>query len=228
MLKNLASRGRDLVRIADQGFVQLRNRAGEIVAGRRFGDELEKPVVQVKGWVKTLMRERGKIVPGSLREGHNIWTNTGREYLAMLMSLETAPTTSFRNDRIAYIGVGIGSQIEDASVTSLVQPVEYATNFFLSSLDIPPTFPLLPTRTTVRYHRLFGESEITIGAGDVAISEIGLFSNGDPGASPIYNPGTRNRTIAAASQQAPMAYKTFDPVTKKDSLQLEVSWEIRF
>ena len=228
MLKNLASRGRDLVQVMDQGLVQLRNRAGELIAGRSFGENLDKPVVQVKGWVKMLMRERGKIVPGSHREGHNIWTNTGREFLAMLMSIETAPSTAFRSDRVGFIGVGTGSQVEDAGVIALVQPIEYATNLFLAFLDTPPTFPLLPTRTTVRYHRLFTESEINLGGGDVTISEIGLFTNGDPNAFPAYNPGSRDRTIGAAGSQAPVAYKTFDPVTKKDSLQLEVSWEIRF
>ena len=228
MLKNLVSRGKDLVQVADKGFARLRNRAGEIVAGREWGQDLDKPVVQVKGWVKMLMRERGKIVPGSHREGHNIWTNTGREYLAMLMSIETGPATAFRQDRVQYIGVGTGSQVEDAGVIGLVQPVEYATNLFLAPIDVPPTFPLLPTRTTVRYHRLFGETEITIGGGEVTISEVGLFTNGDPNAVPVYNPGSRDRTIAVAAQQAPVAYKTFDPVTKKDSLQLEVSWEIRF
>jgi hypothetical protein len=229
MLNMLKNRGMDLVRVADQGFVRLRTRAGELIAGREFVDEMDKPVVQVKGWVKLLMRERGKIVRGSHREGHNIWTNTGREFLAMLMSIETAPYAAFRNDRVQYIGVGKGSQPEDAGVLSLVDPIAYSSNLFLAELDIPPTFPLSPTKTTVRYHRLFEETEITTSPGtDVNISEIGLFTNGDPNAVPIFNPGTRNRLITAAGQQAPVAYKTFDPVTKKDSLQLEVSWEIRF
>lgn len=228
MLKNLSSRGKDLVRVADKGFARLRNRAGEIISGREWGADLDKPVVQVKGWVNLVMRERGKIVPGTHREGHNIWTNTGREFLAMLMSLETAPTTGFRNDRVANIGVGTGSQTEDAGVVRLVQPIEYVTNFFLAPLDIPPTFPLSPTRTTVRFRRLFQESEITIGGAEVSISEMGLFTNGNPNATPAFNPGSRDRSIANATQQAPVAYKTFDPVTKRDSLQLEVSWEIRF
>lgn len=227
MFDRLKSKGKDLVRVADKGLVQLRTRTGAIIAGRDWGLDDSKPVVEVKGWVNLVMRERGKIV--AKRDGHNIWTNTGREFLAMLMSLQTAPTTSFRNDRVGYIGVGTGSQPEDAGVLSLVQPVEYATNLFLAQLDIPPTFPLLPTRTTVRYHRLFTENELTIGPGtEVNISELGLFTNGNPNAVPAYNPGTRDLTIASAGAQAPVAYKTFDPVTKKDSLQLEVSWEIRF
>ena len=142
------------------------------------------------------------------------------------MSL-SAPATPFRTDSIAYIGVGTGSQIENSSVLALATPAAYTTGIFLAALDIPPSFPLTPTRTTVQYHRTFLENEITLTVGSsVNISEMGLFTNGDPGSS--YSPGSRNLTIAAASSQAPAAYKTFEPVGKTDALQLEVSWQIRF
>ncbi len=216
---------KDFVRVADQGFANLRSRAGAIIAGRSWGEE--KSVVEVEGWVSLCLRERGKIVPGSRRDGKNIWTNTGREYLALLMSLQTAPTTAFRTDSMAYIGVGIGSQVEAASVLALASPVAYTTGLFLAALDVPPLFPLTPTRTTVQYHRIFIENEITLNPGDTAsISEIGLFTNGNPASS--YAPGTRVTTIAAAAAQNPNAYKTFEPVGKTSNLQLEVSWQIRF
>lgn len=217
---------KDFVRVADRGIAHLRTRAGAILAGRSWGDDYDSSIVEVKGWVKLVMRERGKIVPGSHREGHNIWTNSGREYLALLMSL-SAPSTPFRTDSICYIGVGIGSQIEAASVLFLASPIVYATGLFLAPLDVPPTFPLTPTRTTVRYHRTFAENEITISPGSSAdISELGLFTNGDPASN--YDPGSRNVSISVASAQSPAAYKTFEPVGKTDALQLDVSWEIRF
>src|SRR3990172_4320519 len=97
---------KDSVRTADAGSVALRTRTGEIVASRTWQEE--QSVVEVKGWVRALLRERGKLVPGSIRESKNIWTNTGREYLALLMSLQVG-STPFRQDRMAYIGVGIGS-----------------------------------------------------------------------------------------------------------------------
>lgn len=215
---------RDLVHVADQGFARLRARAGDLIAGREWG---EKSVVEVEGWVSLCLRERGKYVPGSRRDGHNIWTNTGREYLALLMSIATPPTTAFRTDLMAYIGVGTGSQLESASVLALASPVAFNTGVFLAALDVPPTFPLSPTRTTVQYHRIFVETDITITPGStVNVSELGLFTNGDPGSS--YSPGSRNVTIGAASSQAPNAYKTFEPVGKTSNLQLEVSWQIRF
>lgn len=216
---------KDFVRVADQGFARLRSRAGSLIAGREFGEE--KSVIEVKGWVSICLRERGKIVPGSIRDGHNIWTNTGREYLALLMSLATGSAT-FRNDATAFIGVGIGSQLEDVNVLNLVNPVAFEPSVFLAPLDIPPTFPLTPTRTTVRYKRTFTEDEITLAPGTVNISEMGLFTNGSPTAIPAYNFGTRDDTFANRMAQAPAAYKTFEPVPKTNALQLEIAWEIRF
>jgi hypothetical protein len=218
---------KDIVRVADSGFTKLRSRVGKLLDARAwFEPSDEKSVVEVKGWVSLCLRERGKIVPGSRREGHNIWTNTGREYLALLMSIETPPTSAFRNDRIAYIGVGTGSTVEDVGVIRLANPVQYVIGQFLAPLDVPPTFPLTPTRTTVRYHRTFAENEITITPGSrVDISEMGLFTNGSPTS---HVPGTRDTGIANAGSQSPCAYKTFEPIGKTDSLELEVSWEIRF
>lgn len=224
MLRKLGS---DLVHVMEDGFVRLRTKAGEVVAGRELLSQVDKPIVQVKGWVDLCLRERGKIVPGSRRHGHNIWTNTGREYLAMLISLQSV-MTPFRTDSVAYIGVGTGvTQPEDAGVLALQNPIPYAPALYLASLDIPPTFPLNPSRTTVRFHRVFSESEITLTPGSkVLVSELGLFTNGDPNSS--YTPGTRHTEFSVAGAQAPVAYKTFEPIGKTDALELEVAWEIRF
>jgi hypothetical protein len=174
------------------------------------------------------MRERGKLVPGSRRTGHNIWTNTGREYLALLMSLQPglATPTPFRTDSIGFMGVGTGSRLEDVSVLSLANGIEYVYGQFLAEVETPPTFPLAPTRTTVRYTRVFGENEISTGASRVDVTELGLFTNGDPAQN--YVPGTRETRIGFWSVQSPVAYKTFEPVGKTNAFELEVSWEIRF
>lgn len=226
----LAKSGKDLIRTAEQGLVRLRTRAGEIIAGRNW-DALDddRPVIELNNWVTVIARQRGKKVPGLCRNGHNVWTNSGREFLALLMSIETPPATAFRNDRVAYIGVGMGGQPEEPGVVNLVQPVEYIVGEYLAPIDLPPTFPLTPTRTTVRYHRVFAEDEITLTPGStVNVSELGLFTNGSPTAVPTYAPGTRVTQMASANAQAPVAYKTFEPIGKTDSLQLEVYWEIRF
>jgi hypothetical protein len=217
---------KDIVQVVDRGFARLRTRAGEIIADRVFSEE--KSVIQVKGWVSLCLRERGKIVPGSRRDGHNIWTNTGREYLALLMSLQVAPATPFRTDSVAFIGMGTGSRLEEVGVLNLLTPVAYAPALFLAALDTPPTFPLTPSRTTVRYKRTFLENEITLAPGTVNVSEMGLYTNGSPTSVPAYNPTTRDTSLVNAASQAPVAYKTFEPVPKTDALELEISWEIRF
>lgn len=218
---------KDLVRVTDFAVGNLRTKLGELVAGREFGDS-GKSVVEVHGWVKLLMRERGKIVRGSHREGHNVWTNTGREYLPLLMSYSAA-ATPFRSDRVSYLGVGTSSFIEDAGVLHLANPVAYVGSTFLAPLIVgagEPSFPLTPTRTTVRYRYVFGETEITTTPGSqVFVSELGLFTDGDPLAG---NAVGRNTSLAVAGPQAPVAYKSFEPVGKTSALELEVAWEIRF
>ena len=219
------------IRVQDRGFARLRDRLGKFIAGRDW-DEDAKSVVEVKGWVNVVMRERGKIVPGSRREGHNVWTNTGKEFIPMLMSLTGWINTSFRSDRVAYIGVGDGMRIEEPSVSSLASPLPYnlAGDLFLARLDLntDDSFPLAPLRTVIRYHRTFLENEITPDSDIVQVSEFGLFTNGNALTYVVGEGGTgRDISLANASLQAPVAYKAIEAVGKTNNLRLEVSWEIR-
>ena len=190
-------------------------------------EEEPRSVVEVKGWVKLVCRERGKIVPGTHREGHNIWTNTGREFLAQRISPDLLNGGTLRGDAVAYMGVGIGSQLEEPGVLRLNQPVVYDQDIFLADIT-GVDFPLYPARTTVQYQRVFSETEITTAGLTVQISELGLFTNGDPEASPANTFGSRLVSFAASWDAAPVAYKTFEAVGKTASMQLEVSWQIRF
>lgn len=211
----------DFIHVSDSGRIRL-NRADVYLWGN------EKSVVEVKGWVTCLLRERGKIVPGSRRSGHNVWTNTGREYSAMLQTLNTVGT-AYRADHIAYMGVGTGLQTEDPAVTNLLEPVAYSGSLFLAEIDHSITeFPLRPARTTVRYTRLFGEDEITTPSspGSIYISELGLFTDGNQNS---FAQGGRDRSLTNGSQQSPAAYKQlFEPVQKTQGLEFEVAWEIRY
>lgn len=67
--------GKELVKVVDSGILRLRSKLGAAVAGREWdGSDMDKPLVEVRGWVKMVMRERGKIVKGSHREGSEIET----------------------------------------------------------------------------------------------------------------------------------------------------------
>lgn len=63
--------------------------------------------MELKSNLEITVRERGKIV--MRREGHNIWLNVGRFYLASLISYAAySPDAFLQNLRIRYMGFGIG------------------------------------------------------------------------------------------------------------------------
>lgn len=211
----------DFVRVSDAGQLLLNKKAVYF-----WGDE--KSVVEVKGWVSVVLRERGKIVPGSRRDGHNIFTNTGREFLAMLMTYKTDGSTPYRDDRVAYMGAGVGLQTEDVNVSSLIAPSAYRAGLFLAPVDhVATEYPLRPTRTTVKYSKIFAEDELTFGTTtSLMISELGLFTNGHQNS---FIAGERQREQDYARFQSPMAYKSLvEPVEKTSGLEFQVDWEIRF
>lgn len=216
---------KELIRIADSVTLSWRRKA-QLINEILLSPEMEKPVIEIKGWVDIVMRERGKIVRGSSRSGYNIWTNSGREYAAQRFSIATNTPSllAAREDMITYIGVGTGYQLETTGVARLVTPVPYITGNYLAALKIPPTYPLTPVKTTARYRRVFAENEITTTAGSVVnISELGLFAGGDP--SSLYGQTALDTSIGT---HAPVAYKSLEePVSKNDSLELEAAWEIR-
>lgn len=226
----------DKVTTSDGGSLRLQSHSRGVVNEQALPEreDMYKPIdVETNGWVRLFLRERGKIVPGSHREGHNIWTNTGREYSALHQTIKTGarpagyPDPSpYRVDLIGYIGVGIGSQIEDQGVLSLNSPVAFTSGIFLAPIQ-SSSFPLTPVSTTVQYHRLFTETEISMAPGDpVSVSEMGLYTTGNPASD--RGSVARSLTIGDASLQAPNAYKTFEPVVKRSDLELEIFWQIRF
>lgn len=176
-----------------------------------------------------LLDPRGGLVRSSIRRGHNVWTLTGREYLAELMAIQsvlTDPPTPVRDDRIYYMGVGEGVQAEVESVSALADPVEYRSGEFLAPIQVPATFPATAAstpRTEVQFIREFASNEISIGT-DVIITEAGLYTNGDPDND---NDVGRPTDFATAAGQAPVAYHQFEPITKFIGFTLVLVWEVR-
>ncbi len=195
----------------------------------------EKEVVQIKGHLELVCRERGKIVPGTRREGHNIWTLTGREYLARLMSyaaygIGSVPDTPSRNDRIRYIGMGVGTTPEVSTVTRLVSPIAFDSggSQFLAEVAIP-TYPMQVSSSifgnVVQYLREFTELELSV-SGTVIVTEAGLFTDGS--ATSSFAPKTRSTLLTDAAAQAPAAYKTFEALKKTQNFVLQASWKVSF
>jgi hypothetical protein len=81
-----------------------------------------KDTIEVKSNLIITARERGKIV--DRREGHNIWLDLGREYLAQLIAFQSfSPDTPVRDDRIKYMGLGIGGTAQIALPTANSAPI---------------------------------------------------------------------------------------------------------
>ena len=214
---------KDIVRVDDALF--LNNQPARSL--KSIWDEGKEPV-EIKGFFSAQLRERGKKVYNGERSGFNIWTLTGREYLAQLMSLQSLGVP-YRTDHIFYIGFGRGSQAEVASVARLFNPIAYdADGNYLAQLSFP-TFPLSPTRTTVRYARSYSELQLSI-TGTVPLTEAGLYSDGNPDADPAWRTriGPDDLRLSAARLQPPMAYKSFEVLKKTQNFVLEVAWEVRF
>ena len=186
------------------------------------------PAIQGKFCIT--LEDKGKVI--EKREGYNIWTLTGREFLAELISLQLFSTVEadrqlFRNDRVAYLGIGSGSQPKIPNIPHLVTPVEYASGEFLAPLDSPATFPAVTTgtpKTAVRFTKTYTETELSFN-GSVVITEAGLFTDGDPANNFAVGVSTG---ISNAFDIAPVAYKTFEPITKTSDYTLKVVWEVRF
>lgn len=190
--------------------------------------DLVKHDPEIHGHLAIEVRENGKL--HRRVEGHNIWTLTGREFLAEKIALKAwSDRTLFRDDVVAYIGVGSGSQAEVSEISSLVDPVPYKSGQFLAAIDAPATFPSSGTSTTntsVRFIREFSPSEISLGY-NVVLTEAGLFTDGDPNND--WDTSSTPTDFSTAASRAPVAYKAYEPITKTTGLfALRYIWDVRF
>jgi hypothetical protein len=208
-----------------------------------------RELIEVKSNLEMTVRERGKVM--TRRRGHNIWLNLGREYLAQLIAYTSfSPLTAERNDRVRYMGVGIGGtrqiapSIANASpLGGAVPPNAYAgTN---AQVDTDPTVTVLE-----RPVRISGGTDPYPGlVGDTWLGQVQA-----PAQHPTATQTTFRRVFSqlevsygtyltvplseiglfthAASpgvyNNTAIAYDTFDTLSKTDAFELEVAWTIRF
>ena len=163
--------------------------------------------------VRLLMRERGKIVPGSLREGHNVFTTIGQELLTQLMvwSVIDVADIPYSQKRLRWIGLGSSTQPETEDVVRLVNPLEITTGVYLAELGTP-TFP---TATSMRVVKEFAEDELSI-TDPVIIREVGLLMDVNAGLDPE-DPANEVSF-----------YKTYEGLVKTQDFTLEIRWDLRF
>lgn len=203
----------------------------------QFTDDIE-----VKQNLIITARERGKIV--ARREGHNIWLDLGREWLAKLIAYQTmSPDVPEEDARIKYMGFGIGGTRQ--LVTPVTAPVGTAYPGTNTQTDTDPTLT-----TIERPVRVSGSDAVTPGlAGDVWIGQIQapplhplptqttfvrLFTQLEISYLPFLSVPLSEVGLFIASSDPgnfanPMvAYDTFDTISKTSAFELEVQWTIRF
>lgn len=113
----------------------------------------------MKSNVAIKVYERGKLI--TQRDGHNVWVDRGRQYLAGMVGYLSATPTPERVERVRYMGLGIGSEqqtrpdLADAPPLSTSYPSGYdpnATNghAYRKSYSIEPPISTLerPVRIT--------------------------------------------------------------------------------
>lgn len=189
--------------------------------------------IEVRGNFVALCTERGKYVQGSKREGHNVFTTTGRDWLAHLVPWATigTPDVAYTQRRLRWMGVGIGTQLEVEGVTSLDTPTLATATEYL----VPLQFASFPEPKAMTVIKIFGPTEIShSGFGPIPVTEAGLFVDVFPASTfggtedgdllPTIDT-TLNPIVAA---NAPVAYKTFEAINKTADFNLEIRWTFRF
>lgn len=172
-------------------------------------------------------------VPGTRREAHNVFTTTGRDWLAHLVVWSTigSPDVPVTNRRLRWMGVGTGTQLEVEGIVSLDTPVEVdESGNYLAAIQ---TYEFTAV-ARVRVSKEFSTEEISTDSNPVVpVTEAGLFVDVFPvsvlGGTDDTDAGsedtTLNRTVA---NNAPVAYRTFDVINKTQDFNLEIRWELNF
>lgn len=205
----------------------------------RFVDTIE-----VKQNLKLTAFARGKVV--AKREGHNIWLNLGREYLAQVITFASfGPDTPVRSDRIKYMGLGIGGNRQLALSTANSSPISppYVGSNAQTDSDADVTVLERPVRvsgSSASYPGLAGDAWIgTIQApADFSIPREVTYrrvftplevSYGDFLSVPVSEIGLFTSAADPENYQNTMvAYDTFDTLSKTSATSIQVVWTIRF
>jgi len=200
--------------------------------------------VEVKQNLVITARERGKIV--ARREGHNIWLDLGREYLAQLISLSSYdPDVPFVDNRIKYMALGIGGTRQLMAAVANSAPISppYSGANAQTDYDVAVTVLERPVRisgSVANYPGVAGDQWIgRIGSADpLTVPTQSTFRRTFTQLEVSYGPFTSvpvseiGLLTAGADpgnyQNTLIAYDTFDSISKTVAFELEVEWTIRF
>ncbi len=183
--------------------------------------------------MRILLRERGKIVPGSRREVNNVVTNIGRRYLAERTAASSfGPIVELTNTVVQYVALGTGTQVVNPEVMRLVTPAQVVLGVYMKAVGAPAIYPIAPT---VRFAVSIDPTELILPGPTTDLTEAGLVL------SHVVMPlgeGPLDSTIAghARGQAMPTnrtdfevaAYCSFERLQKTTDYGMDIQWEWRF
>lgn len=201
--------------------------------------------VEVRNNLSLIARERGKIV--ARRDGHNIWLNLGREYLAQLMTFASfSPNTTIRDDRIQYMGLGIGGTRQIIPAVANAAPLVTAYPGTNAQTDTNPSVlrlerPVRLSGTSIDPPYSAGDlwlgqvqAPATFDVGNTHVTYRRLFSQVEISYGPYLSvPLSEIMLYTSAADpnvynNTGVAYDTFDSISKTNAFDLEVAWTVRF
>lgn len=200
--------------------------------------------VQVWSNLDLIVRDRGKIV--ERRRGHNIWLNLGREFLASLICYASfSPLTPERDDRVRYMGLGIGGTRQVAPAVANNPPISTAYPGTNQYTDENPGLTQLE-----RPVRISGSTDLYPGQGaDVWLGQVQapvehpsasrskfrrLFTQLEVSYSPFLSVPLAevglftNAANPLVYNNTAVAFDTFDTLSKTSAFELQIDWEVRF
>jgi hypothetical protein len=203
--------------------------------------------IEVRSNLRLTVRERGKIV--DRREGHNIWLDLGREYLAKLISLASyGPDVPEENSRIKYMGLGIGGNRQVAPGVANSPPMSVAYPGNNVQTDINPDVlklerPVRISGSTTGPTDPYSPSDVWIGTVEVppihtTATEVTfrrVFTQTEVSYSTFTTVPlseimlfTSGAVAIGKYDNTGVAYDTFDTLSKTGAFALETLWTIRF
>jgi len=207
--------------------------------------------IQANSNLQITLRERGKVV--ARRRGHNIWLDFGREYLATLLGYSSfIPLTPEQDNRISYIGFGIGGTRQHAPAIADNEPLKSHYPGTHIQTDTMPG--VLQLERPVRFSWAIGPNAPVFpfpalyDPGDIWLKQVQVpthptttstdftmvatstdLNGGFYLALPLSEIGLFHRGAASnVYNNSPAAYDAFDTIQKTGSFDLTVSWTIRF
>lgn len=210
--------------------------------------------IQVKQNLHLVARERGKIV--ARRDGHNIFVDLGREWLSRLIAYQSySPDVYQRDDRVRYMGFGIGGNRQLALSTANAFPIGGAGNPYAASshtgvganqqTDLDRTVTTLerPVRVSggsTGYPGVSGDKWLGLlqapaqHASGTSVTFVRMFLPADVSYLPFASvPLSEVGLFTAAADpgfylNTLIAYDTFDTLSKTSAISLEVDWTFNF